>query len=77
VDLVLTDAVMPGVGGRELVTALRDRHPELPAVFMSGYTPDVARVRELVEAGAGFLAKPFGPAELLSAVRAGLGTRRT
>jgi PAS domain S-box-containing protein len=68
-DLVLTDVVMPGTSGPELVTQLRAARPELPVLFMSGYTDDVLD-REVLDAPrTGFIRKPFGSAELVRAVR--------
>ena len=69
VDLVLTDAVMPQMGGPDLVRALRVKRPLLPVVIVSGYTN-----RELVTYGANeldvpFLAKPFRADDLLRTVR--------
>src|SRR5690606_5784189 len=60
-DLVVTHIVMPVMGGPELVHHLRRRHPELRALYTSGYT-DRAVVREaLLEDDAFFLQKPFTP----------------
>jgi CheY-like chemotaxis protein len=69
VDLVITDLVMPRLGGGELVDRLRERDPALRVLFVSGY-PD----RGIDELGVGrpgtrFLPKPFATAELLVAVR--------
>jgi PAS domain S-box-containing protein len=69
VDLVLTDAVMPQMGGPDLVRALRVKRPLWPVVIVSGYTN-----RELVTYGANeldvpFLAKPFRADDLLRTVR--------
>jgi two-component system, cell cycle sensor histidine kinase and response regulator CckA len=70
VDLVLCDIVMPVVSGPALGTALAERAPHLPVVYMSGYpSQDVAR-RELVPAGAVFIQKPFRPEDLAAKVRA-------
>lgn len=66
--LLLTDTVMPGLGGREVaerVTALR---PEARVLFMSGYTDD-AILRHGVIAGVPFMQKPFKPAQLLEKIR--------
>ena len=70
-DLVLTDAVMPGVSGAALVEQLHVTHPELRVILMSGYT------RGLVDASsvAGTrqqLRKPFTTAEMMGAIRATL-----
>jgi CheY-like chemotaxis protein len=66
VDLVLTDMVMPGMGGSELVTALLARAKRPRLVVMSGYS------EELVVSGweeMPFLAKPFTVTELAGIVR--------
>ena len=75
VDLVLTDLIMPGVGGRELGERLAERAPELPVLYTSGYTGDEVARRGLIGEGAAFLAKPFAPDELLQRIR-GLLDRR-
>jgi PAS domain S-box-containing protein len=72
VDLVLTDAVMPQMGGTDLVRALRLKQPALPVVIVSGYTD-----RELVtygtrELNVPFLSKPFRAEDLLRTVRKAL-----
>ncbi|MFO7894871.1 MAG: PAS domain S-box protein [Longimicrobiales bacterium] len=64
-DLVVTDLIMPDMGGRELADELRRRRPDLPVLFMSGY--DDAMVSEGGGA-ADFLAKPFTPATLAARV---------
>jgi PAS domain S-box-containing protein len=68
VDLLVTDLVLPGVGGPEVVASLRDLLPGLPVLFVSGYSD---RVLELERFGprAGFLAKPFTSSELTRRVR--------
>ena len=47
-DLVLTDLVMPGMGGHELAGELAERHPGMRMLFMSGYTEDSAARREIL-----------------------------
>jgi two-component system cell cycle sensor histidine kinase/response regulator CckA len=56
VDLLVTDVVMPGIGGRELYEYLSERHPEMKVLFVSGYTADAFEGRTVSGA---FLAKPF------------------
>jgi two-component system, cell cycle sensor histidine kinase and response regulator CckA len=68
VDLVLTDLVMPGQNGRELANDLAERYPDVPVLFMSGYTEDNAARREILLKGSSFLQKPFSVADLASAV---------
>jgi len=66
---VLTDVVMPKLGGRELVTRLLKRHPHLSVLYMSGYTEDALGARGVLEAEAILLAKPFTPQQLVARVR--------
>jgi CheY-like chemotaxis protein len=72
VDLLVSDVVMSRMSGPQLATRLRAMHPRLPALYISGYSPD--RVDDTRELGANesFVAKPFGPEELLRAVRAAI-----
>jgi CheY-like chemotaxis protein len=75
IDLVLTDLVMPGMGGYELAGELAQRHPEVRMLFMSGYTEDSAARRDILLHGSAFLQKPFSVADLSNAVRQALGLR--
>jgi PAS domain S-box-containing protein len=68
-DLLLTDVVMPEMSGPELAMKLRARRPELPVLYMSGYTDDVLSAHELAQDATAFLRKPFGNAELIAAAR--------
>lgn len=64
-DILLTDLIMPRMGGRELAQRLRSLRPELPVLYMSGYSNDEAFREGVVEPGASLISKPFAPAELL------------
>jgi CheY-like chemotaxis protein len=68
-DLLLTDVVMPRLGGPELVATLRPRYPDLKVLFMSGYTDDAMVRRGIRDAGAAFLQKPYTPHGLAQKVR--------
>jgi two-component system cell cycle sensor histidine kinase/response regulator CckA len=72
---VVTDVLMPGMSGREVVEALRRRFPGLPALFVSGYPREIIAKRGVLDPGTEFLAKPFMPAALLERVRAILDAR--
>ncbi|HLH25008.1 MAG TPA: response regulator [Chloroflexota bacterium] len=67
--LLLTDAVLPGLHGRELARRLATHHPGLKVLFMSGYTDQVVVEQGLIEPGAPFLQKPFSPDALRRKVR--------
>jgi two-component system cell cycle sensor histidine kinase/response regulator CckA len=74
IDLVLTDVVMPRLGGPELVRRLAARAPGRKVLFTSGYS--ASPVSETLEPGQSFLQKPYLPSTLVAAVRALLeGTR--
>ena len=67
-DLLLTDLVMPRVGGRQLAETLRRGRPDLKVLFMSGYTDQPVPTGD-GGANGGFLQKPFVAAELVRKVR--------
>ncbi len=69
IDLVLTDVVMPGMGGRELARRLAERFPDIRTLFTSGYTEDFVARREMLQEGSTFLEKPFSVADLSDSVR--------
>jgi two-component system, cell cycle sensor histidine kinase and response regulator CckA len=75
IDLLLTDAKMPGMGGIELVRELRSRRPGLPVIVMSGYTQELVdfdgRSKDILT-----LQKPFSPADLRARIREGLAYRQ-
>jgi CheY-like chemotaxis protein len=72
VDLLLSDVVMPQLGGRPLVERLRRSHPDLPALLMSGYSQDDPGDQVPL------IQKPFDMTALVERVRAVLddGLRR-
>jgi two-component system, cell cycle sensor histidine kinase and response regulator CckA len=69
IHLLLTDLVMPRMGGRELAEQLSQQRPNLSIMFMSGHTTDVAHQRGDFGAGAVFVHKPFSPLALAREVR--------
>ena len=73
IDLVLTDVVMPRLGGGELATRVGALRPQTRVLLMSGYTQDTL-ARRGVAGGASFLNKPFSPELLRQAVREALQT---
>jgi len=69
IDLVVSDVVMPELGGRELAARLASLDPSLPVLYMSGYTGEDVIQRGLMDPGAPFQPKPFTPDGLARAVR--------
>jgi PAS domain S-box-containing protein len=69
VDLVVTDLVMPDMGGRALVAQLRQKWPALPVVYVSGYTEGLSAERGSNPEDTRLLHKPFTPAELMRVIR--------
>ncbi|HKW47163.1 MAG TPA: ATP-binding protein [Gemmatimonadaceae bacterium] len=72
IALVLTDLVMPEMGGRELASRLRIVSPTSRVLFMSGYTEDAVLRQSVMEPGAVFLDKPFTFDTLIRKVREAL-----
>jgi CheY-like chemotaxis protein len=72
IHVLLTDLVMPDMGGRELAGWLRVADPQLRVMFMSGYTDQAAVERGEVADGARFLQKPFASDRLLRVLREAL-----
>ena len=68
IDLLVSDVVMPELGGRELAEGALKLRPGLKVMFMSGHTQDVV-LKEGVQKGAAFLQKPFTPTGLAQKVR--------
>jgi len=69
IHLLLTDVVMPVMGGRELAERLQASQPDLKVVYMSGYTEDQVVLHGISMDRMPFLHKPFAPAALVAKVR--------
>ncbi len=67
-DLLLTDLIMPGMGGWDLATAMRQLRPDLRVIYMSGFVGPESCMRGLVPDDATFLQKPFSHASLLQVI---------
>jgi signal transduction histidine kinase/ActR/RegA family two-component response regulator len=68
-DLVITDVVMPGMSGRELVDEILRIRPDMKVIFVSGYTGNVILRHGVLEAEVDFLEKPFTAERLAAKVR--------
>ncbi|UGA36637.1 diguanylate cyclase [Chromobacterium haemolyticum] len=77
-DLIISDLMMPGMGGEELVSALRGNRQteDIPVVMLSARADDSLRLRMLQNSVQEFLFKPFSVAELLARVGRLIGERR-
>ncbi|HEX9691702.1 MAG TPA: PAS domain S-box protein [Gemmatimonadales bacterium] len=75
IDLILTDVVMPELGGVSMVEQLRPLRPEVKVLYISGYTDDAIARQGLLRPGAHYLEKPFTPVALLRRVRQVLDAR--
>ena len=72
IDLLVSDVVMPGMGGPALAEQLTRSRPQLKVLYISGYTDDEIIRRGVVEQGIRLLQKPFAPDELARKVREAL-----
>jgi CheY-like chemotaxis protein len=70
IDLLLTDMVMPGMHGRELIARFRAKRPGLPVISMSGFTGEMTQTRDTSPELAAVLTKPFSSDALFRAVSA-------
>ena len=69
IDLLLTDVMMPGLDGLELLERARDLHPDLRAIVMTGFKTEEAVIRAFRNKACDFLNKPFHVDELIEAVQ--------
>jgi CheY-like chemotaxis protein len=70
VDLLVTDVVMPELGGRGLADRLARTYPELKVLYISGHSDEVLQEHGVLEPDLPLLRKPFTPTELLRRARA-------
>jgi CheY-like chemotaxis protein len=71
-DLVLTDLMMPGMGGVELARRLKQRWPALAVLYMSGYSVEDLRREGVTGVERELLHKPFTPDSLVARVTTAL-----
>jgi PAS domain S-box-containing protein len=69
IQLLLTDVVMPEMGGREAAAAILHQRPDVKVIYMSGYSEELVRLQGGLTDSAAFIAKPFAPDELRRVIR--------
>ena len=75
IDLLITDVIMPGMGGKQLAEILRSHRVEMQVLYVSGYTDDTIVEQGMLSPGVAFLQKPFTHESLSAKVRAVLNQR--
>lgn len=73
IHLLVSDVVMPDMGGRELADAILSRRPDIRVLFMSGYSEEAVFQHGKVTNSHAFIQKPFSPLELVRKIRSVLG----
>ena len=73
IDLMVTDVVMPQMGGRELAERIGPLRPKTRVLYMSGYTDDAVLRHGILEDQVSFIQKPFSPDSFALKVREVLG----
>jgi two-component system, cell cycle sensor histidine kinase and response regulator CckA len=69
IDLLISDVVMPRMDGPALIREVREIHPDMKVIFISGYTEDAFRQRLDSDSEIHFLPKPFSLKQLASKVK--------
>jgi two-component system cell cycle sensor histidine kinase/response regulator CckA len=73
VDLILSDIVMPGMGGRELVWRVREVRPDIRIILASGYANQAGALQMLEDLGVDFIAKPVDLSIMMDTIRRKIG----
>lgn len=77
IQLLVTDVMLPGIGGREIAETMRTSNPKLRIVYISGYTDDEVVRAGLFPPGSMFLQKPFTLTALITKVRESLDAEQS
>ncbi len=75
-DVIISDIHMPGMDGLELMGLIKNRHPDLPVVLITGYSISEARKIAMEKGADAFVAKPFHMKEILDVVTDILNRKR-
>jgi PAS domain S-box-containing protein len=74
-DILITDIMMPKLGGVELTNRVRQQKPDMPVILISGFTEEVSALQSLPKDRIAYLQKPFSTPQLVSKVRHLLNSR--
>jgi CheY-like chemotaxis protein len=69
IDLVVTDLVMPEMGGIKMMQQLRAQRPDISVLYMTGYADEAIQEEGSLEEGAQMIKKPFTPTQLMTRMR--------
>ena len=72
IALAVLDVVLPKLGGHEVYARIRELRPDLPVIFATGYSPEIARLQKVQQEGLPVLQKPYSPRDLARKVRESL-----
>jgi FixJ family two-component response regulator len=67
--MLVTDVVMPGLGGRQVAETLEAKFPEMKVLYVSGYTDDAILRHGVLRAEVAFLNKPYSASTLIEKIR--------
>jgi PAS domain S-box-containing protein len=68
-EIVVTDIVMPKLGGIDLTKRLREQHPDVPVILISGYSEEISVLQHLPHNQIAYLQKPFASSQLVALIR--------
>ena len=69
IHLLITDVIMPRMGGKQLSEFMKQNYPGIKTLFMSGYTDNSIVNHGVLDPGLSFIQKPFPPIDILRKVR--------
>jgi DNA-binding NtrC family response regulator len=75
VDLVISDILIPGMDGFELLAHIKENHPGIPVILITGYSGQYTPVKAMAAGAVRYLKKPFENTELVYALRSALESR--
>ena len=68
-DIVITDLKMPGMSGMQILEYVKDNHPDVRVIMITGYSTSANEEESVSRGASDYLPKPFAPSELLAVVK--------